>query len=66
MASIVIKDLSSSTELDREAMTAIVGGARVGGRYPVSGSTLLRTNRIFSYPGNIARTIPEKKNKQGG
>ncbi|APR39068.1 hypothetical protein [Paraburkholderia sp. SOS3] len=33
MAKLVIKDLSASVELDRQAMTAIVGGARVGTRF---------------------------------
>ena len=35
MASIVIKDLTENTELDRQAMLAIAGGARLraGGRY---------------------------------
>ncbi|MFC0401484.1 hypothetical protein [Paraburkholderia rhizosphaerae] len=32
MAKLVIKDLSANVELDRAAMTAIVGGARVGAR----------------------------------
>jgi hypothetical protein len=33
MASIAIKDLPDSVELDRLAMAAIVGGARSGARY---------------------------------
>jgi hypothetical protein len=33
MAKLVIKDLSASVELDRQAMTAIVGGARAGARF---------------------------------
>jgi hypothetical protein len=35
MATIVIKDLSENTELDRQAMLAIAGGSRlrVGGRF---------------------------------
>lgn len=32
MATIVIRDLSENTALDREAMRAISGGARLGGR----------------------------------
>ncbi|KAI5913039.1 hypothetical protein PA01_18585 [Azoarcus sp. PA01] len=32
MATIVIRDLPENTALDREAMRAISGGARVGGR----------------------------------
>jgi hypothetical protein len=33
MAKLAIKDLSASIELDREAMTTIVGGARIGARF---------------------------------
>jgi hypothetical protein len=35
MATIVIKDLSENTELDRQAMLAIAGGSRLraGGRF---------------------------------
>ena len=32
MATIVIRDLPENTALDREAMRAISGGARLGGR----------------------------------
>ncbi len=51
MASIVIKDLLESVELDRKAMVAIVGGARSSGgaRAPL-GRTIFQTNRIVSYP----------------
>jgi hypothetical protein len=41
MAKLVIKDLTDSVELDRQAMAAIVGGARIG----VPGSA-----RVFDYP----------------
>lgn len=37
MATIIIKDLSDNLELDRKAMQAILGGARLGSR---SGSAL--------------------------
>jgi hypothetical protein len=50
MASIVIKDLSESIDLDRQAMTAITGGARVRGR------TILRSTRIIQYPPGFDRT----------
>ncbi len=53
MANIVIKDLTESADLDRQAMRAIVGGARSGGRRTVQGSAIWRSNRIFSYPGGI-------------
>ncbi len=39
MAKLVIKDLSASVELDRQAMTAIVGGARIGERFGVMAHT---------------------------
>lgn len=50
MATIAIKDLPDSVELDRQAMAAIVGGARSGARYgsllqPASGPT-----RLVDYP----------------
>ncbi|MGF6722025.1 hypothetical protein P3T43_001372 [Paraburkholderia sp. GAS41] len=50
MPTIAIKDLPDSVELDRQAMTAIVGGARSGARYgsllqPSSGPT-----RLVEYP----------------
>jgi hypothetical protein len=55
MASIVIKDLLESVELDREAMVAIVGGARSSGsaRAPL-GRTIFQTNRIVRYPAGFA------------
>ena len=36
MAKLVIKDLTDSVELDRQAMAAIVGGARIGARASVA------------------------------
>ncbi|NMG53996.1 hypothetical protein [Aromatoleum aromaticum] len=42
MATIVIKDLPENTALDREAMRAISGGARLGGR-PTGGRAAPRT-----------------------
>jgi hypothetical protein len=50
MASIVIKDLTESIELDRQAMTAITGGARTRGRQPSFGRTLFRSDRIVNFP----------------
>lgn len=63
MASIVIKDLIENTELDRQAMTAIIGGSRRGGRplpSQVSGPALFRTTRIVDYPAGFGqrRTAP--------
>lgn len=50
MTTIVIKDLPENVELDREAMIAITGGARTGGRPPFVRSTLLRSTSIANYP----------------
>jgi len=54
MASIVIKDLLESVELDRKAMVAIVGGARSSGSRVQPGGTIFRTNRIVSYPAGFS------------
>jgi hypothetical protein len=55
VATIVIKDLSDSTELDRAAMQAIVGGTRNGGRpwRPEAGTT--GPARIIDYPPGMAK-----------
>jgi len=55
MATIVIKDLPDNIALDREAMTAITGGARRGGRQsiaaqPLAGRTILRNTKIVNFP----------------
>ncbi|CDY74747.1 hypothetical protein BGLT_03689 [Caballeronia glathei] len=51
MAVIVIKDLADSLDLDREAMTAIVGGARTGAHQSFRPRPFAAANRVFSYPG---------------
>ncbi|QYD71264.1 hypothetical protein KZJ38_29925 [Paraburkholderia edwinii] len=61
MAKLVIKDLSASVELDRQAMTAIVGGARVGARFfgaagenqPAASRTVAR---VVDFPPGFAST----------
>lgn len=50
MATIVIKDLTESVDLDHQAMVAITGGARTRGRQPILGRTIFRTNRIVNFP----------------
>ncbi|RFU47952.1 hypothetical protein [Paraburkholderia sp. DHOC27] len=58
MATIAIKDLPDSIELDREAMTAVVGGARHGVRY---GSLLFAATQpahLFDYPLGFTSTRP--------
>ena len=53
MASIVIKDLQDSIDLDREAMVAITGGARTRGRPSFPRSAAFRSSRIVSYPAGF-------------
>jgi hypothetical protein len=50
MASIAIKDLSDSVELDRQAMAAIVGGARSGARYGSLLQAAANPARLVDYP----------------
>ncbi|WP_297352832.1 hypothetical protein [Paraburkholderia sp.] len=56
MAIIAIKDLPDSVELDRQAMAAIVGGARSGAQY---GSLLQQApnpTRLIDYPQGFLST----------
>lgn len=53
MATIVIKDLPESLELDRQSMLAIAGGARIGARHGLAGRTLPSSTRIINYPATI-------------
>jgi hypothetical protein len=64
MALITIKDLQQSTELDRKAMQAIVGGARVGVRPADLSGTTLRSGRIVDYPPGFNRDKPMEANPQ--
>jgi hypothetical protein len=50
MTTIAIKDLPESVELDRQAMAAIVGGARNGARYGSLVLPVLNPTRLFDYP----------------
>ncbi|HZZ06687.1 hypothetical protein [Paraburkholderia sp.] len=50
MAKLVIKDLTDSVELDREAMAAIVGGARIGARASAAVQVVPRSARVVDYP----------------
>ena len=63
MATLKIKDLSDSTELDREAMRAIVGGAR--GSQPWQASPeFFRDRRLVDYPPGIKpRNAPPPSRK---
>ena len=59
MATIVIKDLSENTELDRQAMLAIAGGARVrAGAAGAAGAARAEPRRIRLFdlaPGGGAK-----------
>jgi hypothetical protein len=48
MASIVIKDLPESIELDRQAMVAIVGGSRFRGRAALPNQGAFRSTKVFT------------------
>lgn len=64
MSSILIKDLVESVELDRDAMTAITGGARVRAPQAYLERTTLGDSRIFNYPAGLARKPLEKGHGQ--
>jgi hypothetical protein len=57
MPKIVIKDLTESLDLDRKAMTAIVGGARTRGRQPSPALTATPDNCIVDYPPGVKRNV---------
>ncbi|NML32489.1 hypothetical protein [Paraburkholderia antibiotica] len=50
MAKLIIKDLIESVELDREAMAAIVGGARVGASSSRAAPLVPVATRVVEYP----------------
>ena len=50
MTKLIIKDLADSVELDREAMAAIVGGARVGARTSIAAPLVPGATRVVEYP----------------
>jgi hypothetical protein len=68
MASIVIKDLPDSIDLDRQAMTAITGGARIRGRQAAVGRTTFRDDRVVNFPdfrtGAAPRPTPDSKERK--
>ena len=63
VAKITVKDLSDSTELDRAAMQAIVGGARNGGRPWQPEPAPSDSARIIDYPPGMpkGRTTAQKR-----
>lgn len=61
MATIVIKDLTENTELDRQAMLAIAGGSRLrsGAGSAVRAQAGAQRLRLFDLaPGAVARAAP--------
>ncbi|CAE6735550.1 hypothetical protein R69927_00990 [Paraburkholderia domus] len=71
MAKLVIKDLTDSVELDRQAMAAIVGGARIGAHASVTAQVVPGSARVVDYPPGFpaarqtvadvpAATVPRK------
>jgi hypothetical protein len=50
MTIIAIKDLSESVDLDRQAMAAITGGARIRGGHSVLGSAIPGSARLINDP----------------
>lgn len=50
MTTIVIKDLPENIDLDRQAMVAIMGGARTRGRPTFVGRTIFNSASIVNYP----------------
>ncbi|MBN3847628.1 hypothetical protein G3N58_12440 [Paraburkholderia sp. Ac-20342] len=50
MTKLVIKDLTENVELDREAMAAIVGGARIGARSNLAAPLVPAATRVVDYP----------------
>ena len=62
MTKLVIKDLSANVELDREAMTAIIGGARTGARFGVTAQNTPSASRtlarVVDYPPGFPSAQP--------
>ena len=61
MATIVIKDLAESLDLDRQAMHAITGGARVRGRPFAIGRTIFRSTGIIKQAPQRVPAKPPRK-----
>ncbi len=58
MAVIKIKDLADSVELDRQAMTTIVGGKRDGLKSSFRIRPGATWNRVVDYPGMPVKDVP--------
>jgi hypothetical protein len=57
MTIIAIKDLPDSVMLDREAMLAITGGARIGGSQLFPKKSMLHASPISGYPTGFATYV---------
>jgi len=70
MAAILIKDLPDSVELDKQAMSAIVGGARSRSRSALrSYATPANSTRIVNFPANqigvaAAQPVPKATSRK--
>jgi hypothetical protein len=61
MATITIKDLPESIDLDREAMHAVIGGARGGNRQAYQLQKAFGNIRIVDYPPGVKRSLQPVK-----
>jgi hypothetical protein len=66
MATIVIKDLTDSINLDHEAMVAITGGSRSRNRPTFAGRMAPRSSRLFTYPGGFTSNPLTSADKRAG
>lgn len=57
MAIIAIKDLPDSVTLDREAMLAITGGARIAGSQRLPKRSMLHASPISGYPTGFSTYV---------
>ncbi|MES2353597.1 MAG: hypothetical protein V4568_04180 [Pseudomonadota bacterium] len=55
MATIIIKDLSESVDLDHQAMASITGGARIRTAKTIFARTMLQGTRIVNYPSGFSQ-----------
>lgn len=53
MTTIAIRDLPENVDLDRQAMLAITGGARRGGRPNFPARPASPETRLIDYPGRL-------------
>jgi hypothetical protein len=64
MAVIIIKDLAESVERDRQAMQAVTGGARMGGRVVPLQPAIFRSTKIINFlPEHLTDKAPVKWHK---